>query len=181
MTSSLKKGLCCPQPQHSEKVTFNRLLFQRACHSRRSHTSPYQTCNNQCSAKSVENQKSPTSESDCAESEKFHNPTLMRQTDRFITVAAKGEGGYVLTPFYMFVCVQDISKHGGQVGFVTRTNWLDFGEDLDPATGILKVILHHWETGLNWYIARYLKKLWTDSDETWWTVCVCDKDELIRF
>ena len=145
MTSSLKKGLCCPQPQHSEKVTFNRLLFQRACHSRRSHTSPYQTCNNQCSAKSVENQKSPTSESDCAESEKFHNPTLMRQTDRFITVAPKGEGGYVLTPFYMFVCVQDISKHGGQVGFVTRTNWLDFGEDLDPATGILKVILHHCE------------------------------------
>ena len=37
------------------------------------------------------------------------------------------------------------------------------------------------ETGLNWYIARYLKKLWTDSDETWWTGCVCDKDELIRF
>ena len=29
--------------------------------------------------------------------------------------------------------------------------------------------------------ARYLKKLWTDSDETWWTGWVCDKGELIRF
>ena len=29
--------------------------------------------------------------------------------------------------------------------------------------------------------AWYLKKLWTDSDGTWWTGWVCDKDELIRF
>ena len=29
--------------------------------------------------------------------------------------------------------------------------------------------------------AGYLKRLWTDSDETWWTGCVCDKNELIRF
>ena len=27
----------------------------------------------------------------------------------------------------------------------------------------------------------YLKKLWMDSDETWLTGWVCDKDELIRF
>ena len=29
--------------------------------------------------------------------------------------------------------------------------------------------------------AGYLKVLWTDSDETWWTGWVCDHDELIRF
>jgi len=29
--------------------------------------------------------------------------------------------------------------------------------------------------------AGYLKKLWTDSNENWWTGWVCDKDELIRF
>ena len=29
--------------------------------------------------------------------------------------------------------------------------------------------------------ARYLKKWWTDSDETWRTGWVCGKDELIRF
>ena len=29
--------------------------------------------------------------------------------------------------------------------------------------------------------AGYLKKLWTDSDETWWTGWVFDHDELIRF
>ena len=28
--------------------------------------------------------------------------------------------------------------------------------------------------------AGYLKKLWTDSDETWWTR-ECDKDKLIQF
>ena len=27
----------------------------------------------------------------------------------------------------------------------------------------------------------YLKKLWTNSDEAWWTGLLCDKDELIRF
>ena len=74
-------------------------------------------------------------------------------------------------------------KFCGQVRCVTRTNWLDFGEDPnpDPTTRIFKVILHHWEIGLNRYITRYLKKLWTDSDETWWTSWVCEKDELIRF
>ena len=71
----------------------------------------------------------------------------------------------------------------GQVGCVTTTNWFDFGEDLNPDTTIrifcdsspLK------DRAQKRYIARYLKKLWTDSDETWWTVWVCDFDELIRF
>ena len=45
-----------------------------------------------------------------------------------------------------------------------------------------KIILHHWMIGLKTtYIAWYLKKLWTDSDETWWTCWVCDKEELIQF
>ena len=35
----------------------------------------------------------------------------------------------------------------GQVGCVTRTNWLDFSEDPDLTTRIFKVILHHWEIG----------------------------------
>ena len=29
--------------------------------------------------------------------------------------------------------------------------------------------------------ARYLKTLWTNSDETWWAGWVCDKDELFQF
>ena len=38
-------------------------------------------------------------------------------------------------------------KFDGQVGCVTGTNCLDFGEDPDPTTRILKVILHHREMG----------------------------------
>ena len=40
-------------------------------------------------------------------------------------------------------------KFCAQVRFVTWTNWLDFGEDLDPdmTSRISYVILHHWEIG----------------------------------
>jgi len=94
------------------------------------------------------------------------------------------------TTFHLFVCVQHILSCGqirmkfyGQVWCVTRENRLDFGEDLDPdpTTRILKVILHIERSGKKRYIARYLKRLWTDSDETWWTGWVCRKDALIRF
>ena len=57
----------------------------------------------------------------------------------FITSTTEGEGGYVFSPFSLFVC--------------------------------LSVCL----------CAGYLKKLWTDLDETWWTSWVCDEEELVQF
>ena len=51
----------------------------------------------------------------------------------------------------------------------------------NPATGIKKMILRHWKIGRKWYIARYFKKMWTDSDETWWTGWVCGKEKLNWF
>ena len=65
---------------------------------------------------------------------------------------------------------------------VTRKNWFNFGEDPNPDLTIFWVIIiHHWELWLNRYTARYVKKLWMDSDKTWWTGWVCNKDKLIRF
>ena len=88
---------------------------------------------------------------------------------------------------FLFVCLcagylkklwTDLDEIFGQVRCVTRTNWLDFGEDPDPdpTTRIFKVIRHHWEIGLNRYIAWCLKKLWTGSDETWWACWVRDEE-----
>ena len=37
------------------------------------------------------------------------------------------------------------------------------------------------ERGLNRYVERYLKKLWTDPDETWWTGWVRDEDKFFQF
>ena len=44
------------------------------------------------------------------------------------------------------------TKFDGQVGYVTRTNWFDFGEDPnpDPDSRIFQVILHPWEMGKNY-------------------------------
>jgi len=86
------------------------------------------------------------------------------------------------------VCVKDISKSlgrirmklCGQVRNITRTNWFDFGEDPNQNVIFFSVILHHWEIGLK-NTAQYLRKLWTNSDETWWTGSVCRKEELFDF
>ena len=51
----------------------------------------------------------------------------------------KVDGDYVFTQVCLYVSEQDISKDcgriqtkfGGQVGYVTRTSILDFGEELD--------------------------------------------------
>ena len=66
---------------------------------------------------------------------------------------------------------------------LSRTNWLDFGEDLDPDP-TTRIFLSDSSSLRNransLYIAQYLKKLWTDLDETWWTGWVFDHDKLIR-
>ena len=56
-----------------------------------------------------------------------------------VTPATKGGGGLCFNPS-LSVCEHDISKScgrirmkfGGQVGCVTRINWLDLGKDPDP-------------------------------------------------
>ena len=47
------------------------------------------------------------------------------------------DGGYASPLFVcLSVCVHGFSKSGGQVGYVTRTNRLDFVEDPNPVNGI---------------------------------------------
>ena len=43
------------------------------------------------------------------------------------------------------------------------------------------MILYHCEIGPKLWIARYFKKLWTDSDETQWMSQFGDENKLIRF
>jgi len=71
------------------------------------------------------------------------------------------------------------TKLGGQVGFVTCTNLSDFGEDSDPDkdTKKISVIRHHWQVGLKWSPARYVKQLWMDYDNTSWMSWVVDKNK----
>ena len=63
----------------------------------------------------------------------------------------KLDGGYVFTRVCLFVSERDISKgcgwiwmkFGGEVGCVTMTKLLDFGEVLDLDIRIFKVIIHY--------------------------------------
>ena len=99
------------------------------------------------------------------------------------------DGGNLFTPVCLSVCEQDISKShecigtkfGGELGYATWTKWLNFAEDSDPKPRIFKVILHHWVIGFKQYIAQYLRKLQTDSDETWWMSWFRDEDKPIKF
>ena len=88
-----------------------------------------------------------------------------------------------VTWFLATVFKQLFKKSFVCVGDQPRTATLNFCEDPNPNPDlrIFKVILHHWEIGRNRYIERYLKRLWMDSDETWWTGWVFDHNELIRF
>ena len=85
------------------------------------------------------------------------------------------------TSVCLSVCEQDISKSygwirtfDGQVVCVTRTNWLDFGEDPDPDTRIFKVILHHWairpKTIYRKISQKFVDRLWQNlvDELIWW-------------
>ena len=63
-------------------------------------------------------------------------------------------------------------KFGGPVGWVTRTNWLDFGEDQDPDLTIFLAILHNWEMGpktiYSTIFQNTVDRLWQNLvDELW--------------
>ena len=70
---------------------------------------------------------------------------------------------------------------------MARRRPLEYRQKVDAATCCSGACSHtwpelyHWWVWLEGYIAQYLKKLWTDLDETWWTGWVCNKDKLIRF
>ena len=90
--------------------------------------------------------------------------------------------------FHLFVSMSRISqkvsqsrtKFGGQVGCATRMKLLDFGDDLDPDSRILKWFFTIERLSQNQYIAWYFKKLWTDYDKTRWMSWVDDKNQLGR-
>ena len=90
------------------------------------------------------------------------------------------------------------------VGSVTRTSQFDDGSDPAhqwdtkrkrfslaevstlPSAALLRSVLQSVTLWVIFHLsvclcAGYLKKLWTDPDETWWTRWVCDKEELIQF
>jgi len=107
---------------------------------------------------------------------------------RPIIVTSTTEGAFMSD--CLSVCMEDISKRCeqnrmnfcGQFGCATRTKCWDFGEDINPDPRVFQVMLHHWEMEPKTIhsISRYLKKLWTDLDETWWTRWVHDKDKFIQ-
>ena len=67
-------------------------------------------------------------------------------------------------------CGQIATKLAGQIWCGTRTNGLDFGEDLELHTTIFKIDSSQLRNrDKNDIIARYLKMLWTGYDKTWWT------------
>ena len=79
-------------------------------------------------------------------------------------------------------CARIRMKLGGYIGCVTTKKWFNFGEDPNPDLIIfLSDSSPLRDRAKLIYGAWYLKKLWTNSNETWWTGWVCDHDKLFRF